>query len=279
MRRRRLRESGKGATSTMDPALLNLGRPLFVFGGGLLAGAVNSVAGGGSLLAIPVALAAGLPPVVANATNAAAAWPGAFASAWAYRRELQHSGRTIGLLAGPVVAGSALGSALLLSTSPRIFDRLVPWLALGATLLLLLRQRVTRRSPQTPARETRSGWRRVATALGLVAVAVYGAYFGAGVGIMVLALLSVSRLGHGPKEQNALKTVISGMTNVISALYFLLEGAVDLGVALPLACGAIAGGMIGGTVTRQMSAQRLRALTCAVGVALTAVLACRVLAR
>src|SRR6185295_11315366 len=126
---------------------MDLDRDALLCAAAALAGAVNSIAGGGTLLSFPAAIAWGLPSTVANATNAVALMPGSLASAWAYRREIRTSAGLARLLVPPAVAGGIAGALLLHVTPVRVFDALVPWLVLGATLLILLQGRVASAPP------------------------------------------------------------------------------------------------------------------------------------
>lgn len=235
------------------------------------AGAINSVAGGGTIVSFPAALAAGLPPVMASATNTVALGPGSLAAAWAYRRELEGNGRLALLLAAPAVAGSVGGAALLLAAPAALFDALVPWLVLGATGLLFFGDAVGRPA-ESAARPTRA--RTAAVATGFAVAAVYGGYFGAGMGIVSLALLSrLHRMNI--HQMNAMKTVIVGAINGCSAVYFLARGAFDGRAALVMTAGMLAGGFAGASLARKVNAKIVRGVVVAIGVGLSAVLAWR----
>lgn len=239
-----------------------------------VAGIVNSVAGGGSLISFPAAVAFGLPSLVANATNAVALTPGSIASAFGYRRELQRDRAAVQVLIPPAVAGGLVGSILLLVTPQRVFDTIVPLLVLFATVLLLF-QNLRRRAATAPEG---SAWvlprhTRLAVAMQFL-VGVYGGYFGAGMGIMMLAILD--RLGgvdiHG---MNGVKCVLAAAINAVAAVAFVLAGAVDYRVAGIMAAGAIAGGLVGSSVARRVKPAVVRWMVVAIGVALTAALAYR----
>src|SRR6185503_16415612 len=120
--------------------MMNLARDAFLVASAAAAGAINSVAGGGTLLSFPAALAAGLPPLMANASNAVALTPGSLAAAWSYRHFLGDKKRLAALLALPAMGGAALGAIILRHTRPSVFEAIVPWLILGATLVILLQQ-------------------------------------------------------------------------------------------------------------------------------------------
>lgn len=243
------------------------------------AGAVNSVAGGGSLISFPAALAVGLPPVVANATNTVALTPGGLAAAYAYRRELGSRRRLAFVLALPAALGGLLGAFALLAAPERVFQLVVPWLVALATLLLVLQERLQRRAhregtssgsdvaPASPARK----W---LVAAGLAAVAVYGGYFGAGIGIVTLALLGA--LGRATiHEQNAMKTIVVAAINGTAAVYFLASGRVSYSAATAMAVGAMAGGYAGAALARRAEPAVVRWVVVAIGVGLSVVLAVR----
>ena len=186
-----------------------------VFAAGLGAGLINAVAGGGTLLSFPVLVWAGRDPVVANATNALALWPGSLASALGLRRELGRAAPVLRLMLPPAVVGGALGGWLLLRTPSKVFSSIVPYLVLAATVLMAM-QRPLRRlggAKQEMSVDCPPGR---AAALGLVAgqlvVSVYGGYFGAGMGILMLAALGLYGLGD-IHERNALKNVSATAIN------------------------------------------------------------------
>jgi len=240
------------------------------------AGVVNSVAGGGSLLSFPAAVACGLPPLIANATNAVALTPGSVASAFAYRRELSRDRAALRVLLPPAFAGGLVGSILLLYTPQAVFDTIVPLLVLFATALMLVQNLRPRRV--AGGGEAGSAWvlpRSTGFAVVLqFLVGVYGGYFGAGMGIMMLALLD--RLGgadiHG---MNGVKSVLSAAINAIATVAFVLARAIDYRVALIMAAGAIAGGLAGASWARRLKPVIVRWGVVAIGLALSAVLAWR----
>lgn len=236
------------------------------------AGSVNAVAGGGSLLTFPALLAAGVPPVIASATNTVALAPGAFAAAIGYRKELVGHRRTAAWFAGAAALGSLVGAYLLLSVPERFFRIIVPVLILSATLALLLQRRVAAFARATEAAPSR---RRVAwVALGFAVVSIYGGYFAAGIGIVTLTLLALSR-SMTIHEMNAQKTVIVGTINTVAASFFLLQGAPALGYALVMALFALAGGYTGARVARRVPAATVSRVVVALGVLASVVLAVR----
>lgn len=246
------------------------------------AGAVNSIAGGGTLLSFPAAIAAGLPPIVANATNAVSLIPGSLAAAWAYRRDLTGVTRLLLLLLPPAGVGAAIGAAVLRRTPERLFDAVVPWLVLGATLLILLQKVIVRRLPTVtsapPVEGVRPTWPKLAALiLCQLLVGIYGGYFGAAMGIVMLAFLGLLGL-RGPRalhEINAIKNGLAVLINGVAAMDFVIHGLVDLPTAAVMAVGATAGGLVGGRLGRRAQPATVRRLVVAIGFTMTAVLAYR----
>jgi uncharacterized protein len=263
-----------------------------------VAGAINSVAGGGTIVSFPAAVAAGLSSVMANASNAVALTPSALASAWAYRRELRAGMPELRLLLVPSILGGLTGAGLLLVTPEKIFDASVPVLLLLATAMLLIQN--LRRKPAPPsalvepakdaAEEARArtepgtdmragadgssvitaGRRRAVASMFLVAI--YGGYFGAGMGIMTLAVLGWLG-GRDMHRMNGMKTVIGVAVNGTAAIGFILAGAVHPTVTLVMCVGGTAGGFAGAAIARKVDQSRVRWLVVAIGAALTAILA------
>lgn len=225
------------------------------------AGAVNALAGGGSLITFPTLVALGVPPVVANLTNTVALSPGYLSATVAQAKDLQGQRRRVIALVVAGAVGGLAGGVLLLQTREAIFRTLVPFLLLTASALLALQNRVRTwlaRSDGTP----RSG----AWAVPLVAIAgVYGGYFGAGLGVMLLAVLGVV-LHDTLTRLNALKQAISFATNLTAAGFFVMSGQVLWTTAAAMAVGALIGGVIGGRLAGRIRPELLRAIVIAVGV-------------
>jgi uncharacterized protein len=239
------------------------------------AGAVNAVAGGGTLISFPAAMAWGLPSTIANATNAVAMAPGALASAWTYRRELRADFGLALWLSGPSIVGAVMGALILRHSSQRAFDLLVPWLVLGATLIILVQGALGRRAAGDVAPSPAASRRRVAGIMFCqLAVGVYGGYFGAAMGIVMLAALSVILPGD-IQRRNAVKNFLGALINGVAAVYFLVAGMVSAPAALVMTAGAIAGGFAGGRLARRASPRLVRTLVVAIGLAISALLAYR----
>jgi len=246
-----------------------------LFGATALAGAVNAVAGGGTLMSFPAALAWGLPSPIANATNALALCPGALASAWAYRRELAAHASLGALLAAPTIAGAVIGAALMRITPARTFDAIVPVLVFAATLALLLQGLVARRADASAPPPSRG--RTVAAAAIQFGVGIYGGYFGAAMGIVMLASLAL--LPGGLQTRIAIKNLLSAAANGVAAIYFLASGLIDTHAALIMVPAAVLGGFAGGHVARRAPPRAVRVLVIAIGMGVSALLAYRAITR
>jgi len=240
--------------------------PEFVaFLAAFVAGAINSVAGGGTLLTFPVLIWIGLPSITANATSTAAIWPGSFGSMWGYRRELRGVHPITYVLTIPSVLGGVIGAVLLQKTPTHVFDQLVPMLILFATCLFMLQEPVQRMIGRGGVElHHRSRYWVAGAVVFQFFVALYGGYFGAGIGILMLAALSI--LGYTEIHQmNGLKTLFAVFINGLAALYFIAMGMVRWPEAIVMALGAIAGGYSGAGVARRMGPQTVRRIVIGVG--------------
>ena len=243
---------------------------MIVFAAALLAGAINSVAGGGTLLSFPALVWIGRNPIMANATNSVALWPGSFAGMLGFRRELATIQRWLLLLMIPSLIGGAAGAILLLHTSTKTFERLIPFLILGATLLLASQEMITRRFQ--PHQATR-GWMAFAFSFQLL-VGVYGGYFGAGMGILMLAALGLIGLTD-LHQMNGLKNLLAICINGVAAIYFAMSGAVLWREGLLMAVASIIGGYGGAKVARRLGRRFMRRFVVAIGLAMTVALSVR----
>lgn len=245
-----------------------------MFTAALLAGAVNSVAGGGTLLSFPALVWIGRDPIMANATNAVALWPGSLAGAIGFRRELASVQRWLLLLMIPSLVGGAAGAILLLHTSTRTFTRLVPVLIFSATVLLAFQEVISNRlRVAARAHEPTRGW-IIFVFLFQLGVGVYGGYFGAGMGILMLAALGLIGLTD-LHQMNGLKNLLAICINGIAAIYFAASGAVLWRDGLLMAIAAIIGGYAGARVARRLGRRFVRWTVVAIGVAMTVALSVR----
>jgi uncharacterized membrane protein YfcA len=239
-------------------------------GAALLAGIVNSIAGGGTLLTFPALIAAGLPPIVANATSTVALLPASLSAMVGYRGELTGARRWASLFAVPSLAGGAIGAALLLHTSSAAFDRIVPWLVFGATALFLTQRpllRFVRGATHVPVDDDALIARTPSLALltGQLLVGIYGGYFGAGIGILMLASLGLMGFTN-IHRMNGLKNWGGFCMNLVAALTFAAGGIVRWPVALGMAVGSIAGGYIGARAAQRVPQEIVRGAVAVVGV-------------
>jgi uncharacterized protein len=227
------------------------------------AGAINSVAGGGSFLTLPTLLYAGITPVVANATSTLAMLPGSVASAVAYRRELRTMGRWLVPLGIVSLIGGFLGGVLLVRTSDTSFMRLLPWLMLLAAVTFTFGDRVRR---MLSLKQLHGNvW--VVAAIQFV-VAIYGGYFGGGMGIIMLASFALVGM-LDIHEMNALKTLLAVLVNVLALGAFIIMGVVAWGPGLIMVAGSVAGGYFGAVLARRIDPSWIRGVVIAIGWAMT----------
>ncbi len=232
---------------------------------GVGAGLAGSMAGLASLVSFPALLAVGLPPVVANVTNTVALVGSGIGSAIGSRPELAGQGRRILRLVPAVVVGGLAGAALLLLGPASAFEVVVPYLVGASALVLLLQPQLARlrdRARRGAPEPLRRPGARLVLAVG--AVAVYGGYFGAGAGVVVLALLVASFPAETPQRLNAVKNVLLGLANGVAAVVFAFSGPVVWAAVLPLAAGFVVGGRTGPVLVRRVPRRVLRT---AIGVA------------
>jgi hypothetical protein len=233
---------------------------------GLLSGTLNAVAGGGTFFSFGALLAVGLPPITANATSAVAMVPGYVASAIAYRAEVGQVWRKAILLGFASAAGAVLGAMILVMLDNETFAAFVPWLLLVATLVFALGPRVSRLLPDRPHDDP--GHRAAAAAVQFV-MSIYGGFFGAGMGIMMLASLGLTE-GQNFHRINALKHILSTVIQTASIVVFLQGDVISWPEALVLIVAVVAGGWFGVGVARRFPVSVVRAFVIATGAALTA---------
>jgi uncharacterized membrane protein YfcA len=237
---------------------------LLLVGAGIFAGVMGSAGGITSLISYPALLAIGIPPLPANVTNAVAlvaSFPG---SALGSRAELKGQGRWIRRWSLLAVSGGVAGVALLLLTPDRVFNQIVPYLLASAALVLLVQPAISRWHEKRLSRGS-----QYLLPIGLFVVCVYSGYFGAGSGVMVLALLLLTVDREFPRA-NALKNMILGVADVVAAAGFLLFGPVHVEAALLLGTGLLIGSFFGPSVTRHVPGNVLRVLAALLGFGLAA---------
>ena len=243
-------------------------RLLLVVMAAAIGGAINAIAGGGTLVTFPALVGLGVPAIVANATSTVALWPGAIASMYGYRHELAGVRSWAVRFAIPSLLGGLVGALLLLRTPGDRFDQIVPWLVLGATLLFLVQRPImaalrTRRGESAdidPATQSPSAL----LLLFQFGIAVYGGYFGAGIGILMLAALGFMGFTN-IHRMNGLKNWGGLCINVTAAVTFALMGLVDWPVAIAMAAGAMLGGYAGSKLAQRVSRESVRMVVVLIG--------------
>ncbi len=243
---------------------------LALLAAGILAGLLNAIAGGGTIVTFPTLIFLGMNGIVANATSTLALILGIFGSLWGYRHHMASTLPWLRSFLPPSILGGLLGGILLTKTPVRTFDILVPYLILFATLLFMAQSFLIRRfiSGTQEIREPSPHW---AAILFQFFISLYGGYFGAGIGILMLATLGMMGLHH-IVEMNVLKTFLGGSINLIAALYFISKGLIDWPTALIIAAGAVPGYYLGALFSRYMPAKIVRHAVVLIGLTLTLVI-------
>ncbi|MFD4770771.1 sulfite exporter TauE/SafE family protein [Streptomyces niveus] len=238
---------------------------------GAVAGTMNAIGGGGTFVALPALVAAGLPPVAANAASTVALAPGALAGAWVYRRELAPVGETsVSALTAVSVIGGALGAVLLLVLPSASFGAAVPWLLAFATLVLAFGRRISRALTTATGRSAEARMSSRAVLVAQFILAVYGGYFGGAIGIMLLAVWSIG-LGLDTAASNPMRIAqVSAVNLSATALFLVASDALrtPLVVATMLA-GGVAGGIAGAHLARRLPARLLRGTILTIAVTMT----------
>ncbi len=240
-----------------------------VFVAGMLGGAVSAVAGGGGLITFPALIEVGIPPIVANATSNAGLFPSNASGAWAYRRELAGCRHLWAPFAIVSALGGLAGGLLLLGTGETAFQAAVPWLLLAATLLVAFGPHAVRRiaSSRLGSGTAPDTQRRIVLGA-LFAASVYGGYFGTGLGIMLLGMLTLAAVGDFQRV-NALKNLVSVVMSAMAVTVFVLAGLVHWPAAIAMCVGSAIGGYTGVAIARRLDARHLRWFVIGVGLVLS----------
>lgn len=273
----------------MIPTFDSLWAVMAVFGAGAAAGAANAVAGGGSALAFPVLVLVGVPPIAANATSALGLWPGSVAAAWSYRARIRHIRRRTRWLIPPAMAGGLLGGWLLIELPPSWFAAVAPWLVIGAALSVGVEPGVRtwlRRRPGDRgdvgdrgdrgyrAGRTHRAGAGFAAITAMFLLSIYGGYFGAGMGLILLTTLGLLGL-EDLQHANGIKNLIAVVIKAPAIVYFVAIGAARWDASLVMALGAISGGWLAGHLIQKVDASRLRWLIALIGLSLGALMLVR----
>ncbi len=231
----------------------------------LVAGAVNAIAGGGSFISFPALVATGLPPVIASLTNTVAMCPGYFGAAIAQRRDLAGQRRRVLMLLPFSVVGGVGGALLLLNLDATAFDRVVPVLLLVATILIAAQDWIRKRLFKGERTGRADAWAIVPVLI----AGVYGGYFGAAMGVIVVAALGIV-IDDSLTRVNALKQTVTLAVNVAAATVFIVSGRVHWPLALTMMAAALVGGLVGGALASRIPARALRIMIVVVGVVVSA---------
>lgn len=236
------------------------------------AGAVNSVAGGGTLLTFPTLIGLGLPPIIANFTSTIGLTPGGLGAIWGYRREVKAARAWIPWVVPSSLLGGVFGALLLTRTPPPVFERLAPLLVLSATVLFILQEPIARRLRLGRDGKPASTGAKIAVAALQVLVATYGGYFGAGMGILILASLGMLNL-PSIHSMNGVKTMATAAINIVATVYFLFTVSIVWPAVLIMVVGSLLGGYFGADGARRLGQRTVRGIVIAIGLLATIALA------
>ena len=238
-----------------------------------VAGSINSVAGGGTLLTFPSLLAAHVSSIAANATSTVALVPGSLSAFWGYRKSSRADLTDVLWFAVPSLLGGTLGALVLVRGGEHFFNRLVPWLIFGAVGLFMVQEPVRRYSerlrPSAQARRATVAKRRIWAALLQLLIAIYGGFFGAGIGILMLATMGFMGLSD-IHEMNRLKTISAVAINGVAGITFALAGEVKWSLAIIMALAAVLGGYLGAGVAQKIGQTWVRRIIIAIGLSIGA---------
>ncbi len=234
------------------------------------AGAVNAIAGGGTLISFPVLIALGVPPLAANITNAVALCPGYFGATLAQRRNLQGQ-RARALVYVPTsLAGGLLGAMILVRTGERVFTALVPWMLFTASFLLMIQDTVRNKALRRSKSDSRSGRTSVAAVIAVFAASIYGGFFSAGMSVLIVAVLGMTSFDSFTRV-NALKQILAFTVNIAAVLFFIGSSYVIWSATVVMAVAALIGGALGGKLAARMNPTVLRWVVIAVGMTMAIV--------
>jgi len=247
---------------------MTLFNSILLFLAALAAGIQNSVAGGGTFYSFPALIFSGVPAIPANATSSVALWPGTIASSWAYRKRLPRGGLILAPLVVASMAGAFFGAHLLLHTPPRVFMRLIPFLFLAGTLLFVFGKKMVRGDAQDDHRGNPSWLALGGVTVAQFLIAVYGGFFGGGIGILMLASFTFLPLGD-IHAMNGLKTLMASTINVVAIITFVVARIVFWPQAILMLFGAALGGYAGAHFAQKVNPARVRTFVVCVGFAMS----------
>lgn len=244
---------------------MSLFNEILIFLAAIAAGFINALAGGGTLITFPVLLAIGISPVVANVTNTVALVPGTIGGMWGQRKDFHSQARRLVKLLPVAITGGIAGGLVLLNTSEKSFESLIPWLILMAALLLAAQVRIKRWVVKRPGAAHHEKHSPLVMFILVFLASVYGGYFGAGLGVILLAVLGLVT-DDSLVELNFLKQALGFSVNFAAAAYFAFSGKVEWLVAFVMVFGSVTGGFIGGRLAGRLKPERLRWIVVVAGI-------------
>jgi uncharacterized membrane protein YfcA len=241
-----------------------------LLGAGFIAGLINAVAGGGALLVYPLLLSLGLSPIVANASTTITLWPGALSSAYGYRKYIKRIPNYYYWLLVPSAVGGLIGAFVLTKTTNHDFSVIVPWLIVLGVVLIALQPYIHKKLTKKDKKRSKktSVLNLILVAIPMFAMAIYGGYFGAGYGIVMLALLGFTKLSD-IHQMNGLKNLSGATINLLATVYFVHRGLVDWHYIPVLLIGSIIGGYIGSTYSSKLPTKLIRFVIIVIGIAVS----------
>ncbi|MCY7334414.1 MAG: sulfite exporter TauE/SafE family protein [Pseudanabaena sp. CAN_BIN31] len=242
---------------------------LLIFGAALLAGGLNGIAGGGSFILFPVLMFVGIPPIAANATNSIALLPGTLASAGAYRREFEKDKRSLIQMCVLGAIGGLIGAVLLLKTPPEVFLRILPYLLLTATLAFAFSKKITAWVEQQQTKFARlKQLRSLLIKILQLIVAVYGGFFGGGMGILFLATFALMGMTN-INRMNGYKTMLTSCINAVTVIPFVMAGVILWQQAVVAAIASVIGGYVSAHYAQKLAPIVVRRFVISIGSAMT----------
>src|ERR1700684_1259563 len=251
---------------------LEIAHALFLFFAAVIAGTLNALAGGGSFISFPALLFTGVAPVQANATNTVALWPGLAASSLAYLKRLNVPKRLLIPLLVTSVGGGWAGALLLLKTPQRTFLHFVPWLLLSGTFLFAFGNKIRSFAGKSAVNDDlqRASWRAITVSSFIeLIVAVYGGYFGAGIGFVILGMLAALGM-RDIHAMGAIRTLLAAAVNAAAVVTFLVAGRVLWPQCGVMVAGALLGGWFGARYAQKADPRKVRAFVIGIGLAMSA---------
>lgn len=251
---------------------MNLLQATLLFASAVIAGMINAIAGGGTLVSFPTLVWTGVSPIMANATNTLAMVPGAWGGLWGYRREVRETPKHYLYLLIPSLIGGVIGAVLLKRTPEKTFADLVPFLILFATVLFMVKEPIQRflkssQATQHPTQHTVTRSWLISVSFYQLLISIYGGYFGAGIGILMLSGLAIIGLSN-IHQMNGLKNLFGSMINAVAAVYFIVAGLIEWKSAVLMCVGSTIGGYAAAGLARKLGQKFVNRAVIVIGLAM-----------